>query len=100
RTELAVAVDVDDGAAGEPLGEDSELLEVLVVAGPGDDEAAIRVQGERGQGLSLGRIGIDPELGGLGRAGAVEAPGEDAVVVAVLAGAVPGDDEAADGTHV
>ena len=52
-----------------------------------------------GAALGAGGVGVDLELAGESSAGAREAAGEDAVARAVLAVALPGDDEVAVGVH-
>jgi hypothetical protein len=55
------------------------------VALPGDDEVAVGVGGDDRTALDAAGVGIDLEIAGERRARGVEATGEDAALVAVLA---------------
>ena len=71
---------------------------VLVVAAPGDDEAAVGQQGHRGLVLVADRGGVDDEGVAEGAGGGVVQPAEDAQAGAVVAaGVLPDDDEVAVG---
>src|SRR5262249_32959268 len=91
--EDAVAVGVEPGR--RPDREDAVAGAVLAEPRPGGDEASGAVRGEDGTVLRARREGVQRDVVALRRARAVEAPGEDAGVGAVLTVAVPGDDEAA-----
>src|SRR6185503_20058367 len=64
------------------------------VARPRDDEAPVRARGHGGKELVVGRVRVDPELRAQRVAAGVPAAAEDAGGAAVLAGALPDDDEA------
>jgi hypothetical protein len=83
----------------DALGEDATKAAVLGDALPGHDEVAVGVHGDGGFCLTARREAVDLELGSLGHARGVEAPGEDAVTIAVLAVALPRHDEVAVGIH-
>ncbi len=88
-----------DAGGGEAAGEDATVRAVLGVALPRDDEVAVGVE-RHGESVLLVRgVARDLELGGKGRPGGGEAAGEDAKVRAVLAVALPGDDEVAIGVE-
>jgi hypothetical protein len=59
------------------------------VAAPGHDEAAIAFESHRRHGLIGRDVVVDPEFDGQRRAAGIEATREDAVVVTVLAVALP-----------
>src|SRR5205807_1943251 len=80
-------------------GEDAPAAAVLAVARPGDEEAAIRIDGHGGQGLVAGGGGVDLELVAQRVAGGVVAAGEDAPAAAVLPVARPRHHERAVPIH-
>ena len=84
---------------GEPLAENAPHVAVLLVAGPDDDEVADRIHGHVGVLLTTYRGRVDQEFVADRHALDVETSGEDAVQVAVLSVAGPGDDEVAVGVH-
>jgi hypothetical protein len=87
-------------AAVVALRVDSSLARiVLTVAGPGDDEVAAVVDGDRGIHLIAGRLGVHQELTAERVAVRGEALRVDTVHVAVLVVACPGDDVVTRGVH-
>ena len=99
-----VGVDLELGSLGHAggvitLGIDAVAAAVLAVALPGDDEVAGGIHGHLGKSLIAGGVGVDLEFAALGHAGRVVALGVDAVAAAILAIALPGDDEVAGGIH-
>ena len=81
--------------AREAAGEDAVSRAVLTVALPDDDEVAVGIRRHRGDVLVARGVGVDLELAGQGAPALVKRLGEDAVARAVLAEALPGDDEVA-----
>src|SRR6185503_21115480 len=65
--------------------------------GPDDDEVAVRVSGNVWLALLALRVRVHDELAADRRAVCVQAPADDADVVAVLVEALPHDDEAVAG---
>src|SRR5205807_10271293 len=68
---------------------------ILLITAPGDDEVPGRVHGHGRRLLAVGGVGVDAELAAQRGPGGAEPLGADAVAAAVLAAAVPGDDEVA-----
>jgi hypothetical protein len=81
------------------LGEDAVPVAVLAVALPRHDEVAVGVHGHGRDHLNACREAVDLERGSLRIARGIVALGEDAVLAAVLAVAVPRHDEVAVGVH-
>src|SRR5262249_54576236 len=78
------------------LGINAQVAAVLRVAGPGNHEIAVGIQGHAGVPLNAGRVGIDAELAPLRHARRVVTLRIDAIVAAVLAVADPGNPDVAD----
>jgi hypothetical protein len=82
-------------AASKRRAKHAVVRAVLALALPGNDEVAIARHGHRRAELVARGVVVDPELGRLGDAGGIEAPGEDAIAEPSWLGLYQANDEVA-----
>ena len=85
--------------AVESPAEDTAERPVLGIAPPDDDEVAVAVDPDGGVHLALRGVGVDLELRRERRPRGAVSTREQTVLAAVLAGALPDDDELAGAPH-